>query len=410
MSSRVVASRAQGRAETLASLLAQGPGETRARELEVARRVLASDAPPVVLFGAGGLGRRLHAALGAVGARPAAFADNDRRLWGTRVDGTTVMSPADAAARYASQGLFVVTVFNPDHAFADTARQLREYGCREVISWIRLAWGLESADLLPHYAAGRPSDVLAEAESVRSAATMWADATSTAEFARQAGWRLSGDLGDLGDPAPDQYFASDLLTLRPGEALVDCGAFDGDTLAEMVSRCPTFRTIDAFEPDPVNFAALERCSAALGPLSGSVRLHQAATGRLRGSGRFAGAGASGALVSASADAVQEASGELDERVVPCVTLDDVLADVPVSFIKMDVEGAEADTLRGAAGLLRRRRPALAVSAYHHPTDLWELPKLVAAMTDDYRLHLRAHRPDGFDCVLYAIPAERSVQR
>ena len=303
----------------------------------------------------------------------------------------------------------MVTAFNPDHAFSDTARQLHEYGCREVISWIRLAWGLEGADLLPHYAAGRPSDVLAEAESVRLAATMWADATSTAEFARQVSWRLSGDLGDLGDPVPDQYFPSDLLTLRPGEVLVDCGAFDGDTLAEMASRCPSFRTIDAFEPDPVNFAALERRSAALGLPGGSVRLHRAATGRLRGSARFTGAGASGSLVSASVDPVRETDGGPDGRAVPCVTIDDVLADVPVSFIKMDVEGAEADTLRGAAGLLRQRRPVLAVSAYHHPTDLWQLPRLVAEMTDDYRLHLRAHRPDGFDCVLYAIPTERSVR-
>jgi hypothetical protein len=93
--------------------------------------------------------------------------------------------------------------------------------------------------------------------------------------------------------------------------------------------------------------------------------------------------------------------------VECRTLDSAIGDdVSPTFIKMDVEGAEAGTLRGAEGLLRGRRPVLAVSAYHHQADLWRLPALLATLADDYRLHLRAHRPDGFDCVLYAIPAER----
>ena len=74
---------------------------------------------------------------------------------------------------------------------------------------------------------------------------------------------------------------------------------------------------------------------------------------------------------------------------------------------MDVEGAEADTLRGARRLLRERRPVLALSAYHHQADLWELPLLLAELCEDYEFHLRAHGPDGFETVLYGVPAERA---
>ena len=406
MSSRVVGSRPPSAAERLAPLFTESRAEALERELETAGRATAPDAPPLILFGAGGLGRRMCAALVSAGAPPVAFADNDRRLWGADVDSVAVIAPTEAAARYAAEGLFVVTVWNPEHAFVDTARQLHGYGCREVISWIPLAWGLKGADLLPRYAVGRPSDVLAAAHDVALGASAWADGASLDEFVRQTRWRLSGDFADLAEPVPDQYFPGDLLTLHPGEVFVDCGAFDGDTVREVAMRCPELGSVDAFEPDPTNFAALERRAATLTPrLSGRIRLHQAATDRACGTRHFGGNGASAAFVDTPVGAI--ASGHAAQhKGAPCVRLDDELDDVPVTFIKMDVEGAEAGTLRGAERLLRKRRPVLAVSAYHRQSDLWELPTLVAALTEEYRFHLRAHRPDGFDCVLYGIPAER----
>ncbi len=406
MSSRVVASKAQSGLETLAPLLAESRAQVLRREVELVRRVTAPGAPSVIIFGAGFLGRRLRAALADVGAPPVAFADNDPRLWGSCVDGTPAISPAEAAARYGPEGLFIVAAWNPGHAFAGTARHLRAGGCRAVVSWIPLAWGLTAAELLPHYAAGYPSSVLAAAADVARVASMWADSASTDEFVRQTRWRLSGDFADLADPMPDQYFPPDLLTLRPNEAFVDCGAFDGDTLREVVARCPGFGSVVAFEPDATNFESLERCVAKLGKRGGRVGLHRAATDRRSGVRRFGGAGTSGALVDAPAGAV--IGDDAGRGSVLCVSLDEVLDDVPVTFIKIDVEGGEADTLRGAERLLRERRPVIAVSAYHHQADLWELPALLAELTEgDYHFHLRAHGPDAWECVLYGIPAERS---
>ncbi len=406
MSSTIVASRGECAADELTALLAESPTSAVEREGELARRVTGPDAPPVVLFGAGCLGRRVRSALADAGASPVAFVDNDPGLWGGSVEGIAVLAPAEAATRYAVAGLFVVTSWNPGHAYADTAGQLRALGCRDVTSWIRLAWGLETTPpLLPHYAAGRPSCVLAAASDVARVARLWDDPASTDEFVRQARFRLSGDFDDLAAPVPDQYFPRDILTLRRDEAFVDCGAFDGDTLRELVARCPAFASADAFEPDSANFAALERCVARLGERGRRVRLHQAATDRGQGARDFRRAGTSGALVDAPAAAF--VGGEAKADTVPCVSLDEALEGVPVSFIKIDVEGAEADTLRGAARLLRERRPVVAVSAYHRQADLWELPALLASLTGGgYRFHLRAHGPDAFECVLYGVPVER----
>jgi len=44
--------------------------------------------------------------------------------------------------------------------------------------------------------------------------------------------------------------------------------------------------------------------------------------------------------------------------IPCVRLDDVLADHRVGLLKIDVEGFELDTLRGGVDLLAASRPVL----------------------------------------------------
>ena len=93
-------------------------------------------------------------------------------------------------------------------------------------------------------------------------------------------------------------------------------------------------------------------------------------------------------------------------VVSCRVLDDVFADLPVTYLKFDIEGAEWEALRGAAALIRRDRPILAVAIYHKPDDLFALPNFVMEQTPEYDYFIRAHDVDGIDLVFYAVPKER----
>ena len=55
----------------------------------------------------------------------------------------------------------------------------------------------------------------------------------------------------------DAYFREELFRLRADEMLVDCGAFDGDTLDLFLKKTAhSFRGAVAFEPDPENYAKL----------------------------------------------------------------------------------------------------------------------------------------------------------
>jgi FkbM family methyltransferase len=87
----------------------------------------------------------------------------------------------------------------------------------------------------------------------------------------------------------------------------------------------------------------------------------------------------------------EAEKERTGITVPVTTIDKIVAELRlarVDFIKMDIEGAEANALAGAATTLRSFRPRMALAAYHHGTRDWsELPAVALKTRPDYEVCL-----------------------
>lgn len=84
------------------------------------------------------------------------------------------------------------------------------------------------------------------------------------------------------------------------------------------------------------------------------------------------------------------------EVAQIVTLDDYVREhnLPsVDFIKMDVEGAELDVLRGAAITIAKCKPILALSAYHKLDDFWTLMNFVRSIRPDYEFAMRQYAVD-----------------
>jgi len=95
-----------------------------------------------------------------------------------------------------------------------------------------------------------------------------------------------------------------------------------------------------------------------------------------------------------------------EIVIPVCSLDDVLTTNPVNFIKMDIEGYEKEALRGARELINNNKPCLAISLYHHPEDLWEIPLLIENICPDtYTYNIFVHTLNTFESVIYAKPGK-----
>ena len=377
-------------------ILAESPEHARARERRVGDELEASPAMPVVLFGAGGLGRRTLALLHAHGRDVAAFVDNDPARWGTAVDGVQVLSPDDGSARFARDGLVVVTIWRAEggHDFLHTRADLVARGWTRVESFISLFWSL-GAPALPYLTIDLPSKVLSARSDVLAAAQLWADDRSLRDYVDLVRWRVSGDFAALPRVEPDQYFARGVVRLGPDEVFADCGAFTGDTLVDASRHVASWRAYHAFEPDPRSISSLEATIASLPPaMAERVRIHPAAISDHPHVAHFSATGLGSASLSSN--------GTFE---VQCVAIDDVLANEPPTFIKMDIEGAESAALSGARESIETG-PILAIAAYHKQADLWELPLQVHEMAPTFPMYLRPHVAEGFDTVLYAMPQQR----
>ena len=187
----------------------------------------------------------------------------------------------------------------------------------------------------------------------------------------------------------NQYFDLPDIFFSKDEIFVDVGAFNGDTsryFAERVNN--SYNHIYVFEP---NVKQYYDCKNKLSDLS-NITIIQKATWNKKGTISFAENG-EGSCISSDAKV---------DNIVETITLDEVLAGQRVTFIKMDVEGAEFNSLLGAENIIRKYKPKLAISVYHKRDDIWKIPMLLLQFNPNYLFYLRTYSFTGNDTVLYAL--------
>lgn len=176
---------------------------------------------------------------------------------------------------------------------------------------------------------------------------------------------------------PD-YWEPDLFPDNQGDVLVDVGAYTGDSIAQYVQMYGTeYKRIYAYEVSPDSCETMRANMAKLG-------LHDVVI-------RNKGAGSQPGELSLSRSASDASANQLTadargER-IEVVPLDEDLPE-PVTFLKMDIEGAEWDTLLGCETIISQQHPKLAICVYHGYNDLWRIPALIESFCPDYEFYLR----------------------
>jgi FkbM family methyltransferase len=382
--------------ELLDELLAEPHSQMVARAAHEFDRIAAPFEDRVIIFGAGYLGQLAIAGLRAAGIQPLALCDNNSRLWETEIEGVPVLSPAQAAERHGDNAAFVVSIYNPSRV----QQQLRDLACDRIVPYPVLFWKYwqfmprEDRLELPHR-------IMQWADDMRPAYDLLSDDVSRREFCAQIRWRCLMDYACLPahHPAGDMYYPPDLFRLSPDEVLVDCGAFDGDSIRSFLAKVGNdFQRIYAVEADAANVSALSRYCAGLSPEAArKIQIMPYAIARHDGTVKFCAEGSVGSKV-VETGAVQE---------VECRSLDSALGPhARPTLIKMDIEGAELDAIMGATQTIARSRPIMAVCAYHKCDHLWIIPKLLKAAHPDYRIFLRRYAEDCWETVYYAVPPAR----
>lgn len=382
--------------ETLADLLTETVSSVQYREQNELNRLLSRKNGRCVLFGAGNMGCRAQDALRLIGIHPLCVSDNNPELWGTWLGEIQILPPEEAAARFGDNAHFFITIRNEHHWYRETFNRLSSLGCTGISSAEPIAWRFPE-QFPPFLAYDLPHKIYAQANHVLDAANLWADEASCQEYSAHIRLRALGDPSGLPKPAVEEsYFLDGAFQAEPGDTFLDCGAFDGDTVRAMIARQPDFGAIHAIEADSNSFTKLRTYVDGLGPaLRNKIQLHSCAVGSQRGHVKFEN---DGTITSKISDA-----GPLTVELFP---IDELCAAIPLSFIKMDIEGAEFDALMGAKNVIQRDRPILAICVYHSQNDLWRIPLLIRSFYPDYRMYLKSYSGDGIQTVAYAVPPER----
>lgn len=187
---------------------------------------------------------------------------------------------------------------------------------------------------------------------------------------------------------PCQYFEAGVPLKNNFSCLIDCGAYIGDCLDAVLSRCESIQTYIAFEPVQANFAAL---SQKVDRYNGNIEnayLYPCGVADSTGTAFF---------TDEASASTMSAQGE---KALPIITLDDAIKQVPATFVKMDIEGAEPAALRGAVRLIQHQAPDLAISVYHAANHFWDIPCFIHKINPDYKMYLRSHTPATLESVLY----------
>lgn len=334
---------------------------------------------PILLYGMGNGGDKVHAVCAARGIPIADCFASDEFVRGQLFHGRRVLRYDEAKAIY---GSFIVLV-----SFA-TARP-------EVLARIDAIAAEQELYVpdLPAYGetlfdapfAGANADALAETRA------MLFDEASRRCFDEIVSAKLTGRLCHLksSESAEEEVWAS---ILHPGRYRVtaDLGAYTGDTIRALMPHAPALREVWAMEPDRRTYAKL----TAWGQSEPRLELHAVEAGAWseRGEMFSSDAGGRGSSLASSG------------KPVAVEALDGLVGDAQIDYIKYDVEGAEYEALLGSAGTIARCRPELLVSLYHRGEDLFRLPALLRQLCPGYRFYLRrmAGIP-AWDVNLYAIP-------
>lgn len=161
------------------------------------------------------------------------------------------------------------------------------------------------------------------------------------------------------------------LELNRDAVCVDCGAFTGDTVAELLSYNVGCKAIYAIEPDEKTFKKL----SAFTDSDKRITCINAAVSDNESGVLFSAAGSRG---SKSAD---------DGKFVPSISIDHLLNGEKADYIKFDVEGMEKQAINGAAVTIKQHKPKMLVSCYHRSEDVFELPMQVFNIRNDYKLKI-----------------------
>lgn len=199
----------------------------------------------------------------------------------------------------------------------------------------------------------------------------------------------------------DQY-CTQKFSPRPGDIIIDGGAFIGDTAVLFNAKTAGNCEIHAFELLDENLTLLNHNLKSNG-IEGNVIINKLALGDK-----------SNVEVSIAQPTLQASTslkwpGNIK---VQMIKLDDYVTERKlnrIDLIKFDIEGAEIPALEGARKSIVNFRPRLALCLYHNWDDIITIPKFLDSLGVEYDYEFKwVQLSLGTEGVLLATPRDNSI--
>lgn len=187
------------------------------------------------------------------------------------------------------------------------------------------------------------------------------------------------------------------FSVKEGDVILDAGAYIGDTALLLSHTTHGNCTIHFFEISPPNYDTLRK-NIALNKLANIYANRLAVYSSSNAELTFPHSRGSTSLV---IEKVRRGG----VYTVNTVTIDDYVnarSLDKVDFIKMDIEGAEMEALKGAVKTIRKFKPRLAVCIYHLWSDPYEIPQFISELCSQYDFRFNWYdKRNGNNAILYA---------
>lgn len=213
-------------------------------------------------------------------------------------------------------------------------------------------------------------------EEISKIHSLLADQKSKSVYQNIIKYKLSGKINYLLDCETEKINDfNEILKLNRNEIFMDLGAYRGDTVMEFIDYVKDYKYIYAIEPNKKNFFHLEKNINLLGNCKCiNIGIHHRKD-----------------LLPFNNKSGRNFCSSIKGDLIPVDSVDNILAQKPVSFIKMDIEGQELNAITGATHTILNYKPKLLISAYHRTEDLFSVPLKVLSIRKDYKVYIR-HNP------------------
>lgn len=351
----------------------------------------------LVIYGHGNLGSELEKGLRNAGWPVCYFLDVNMP---TDLDQKNI-NVKDSDQHLSQDALIIVALYDIFSELPSIRRNLQSKGFKNIITVLDLrVWPeLFQAGHI-HSTIGWNIETIPEALVLKAYSTL-TDSISQKTFVELLHFMIDTPYENLTlCPPTEQYMPSDIYCSAKNEFIVDCGAYNGDTMRAFLSTLGAWSSYTAIDADPNNIEKVKESIERDIPvhLRGVTQAIHAAVSNEQGTVAFHAGNYTSSYVAANGEYNQQAIS------VPVVKLDDVIQD-PVTLLKMDVEGFELRALQGAERLILTNRPLMTICGYHCREDLWEIPLYLKMLLPNHRIYLRNY-VGIIEYVFYAVPEDR----